>query len=71
MSKPLLGTILIESQTCKPEEVELALRRQRELAERNHYKHLGAILLEMDLVTLTQLHRALERQKLDSRKATS
>ncbi len=66
MGNPLLGTILIQAKICSAEQVEAGLRRQQELATRNHYKHLGTILLEMGIISLTQLHRALQRQQSGS-----
>lgn len=63
MRKPL-GEILIETETCSQEQVEAALGEQRRLAARGHYRHLGAIMLEMEAISITHLHHALELQRL-------
>ncbi len=70
MRKPL-GEILVQEGACDESQIEDAIRRQRGLAARNHYRHIGAILLEMGAITVQQLHRALEIQQASSDQAGS
>lgn len=60
-----LGEYLVEDGVLRRAQVESVVVRQRLLASQGRAKRFGQILLDIGLVTVDQLERAVQRQEHD------
>lgn len=61
---PRIGDLLIKSGLISPEQLDHALARQKELKERGEVALLGAVLVELKILTAPQLLKFLQRNKI-------
>lgn len=62
---PKIGEYLIDQGLLTPDQLDRALRRQRELSDQGKHRLLGQTLLEMELVDRETLDRAITRQIIE------
>lgn len=61
-----LGEILVHRGAIDEDQLEDALARQRELAEKGERKRVGELLIDMGLITDQDFQRAYEEQQANS-----